>query len=107
MTSLERTAAAVRASELDPVALLEQATRGPLAGIPVLVKEIIEVEGMPYRCGSAVHSSLMRHVRLPNITGHPAITIPLKAPGLPVGLQLIARDNQKASAVAAWIEGQL
>jgi Asp-tRNA(Asn)/Glu-tRNA(Gln) amidotransferase A subunit family amidase len=26
--------------------------RGPLAGIPVLVKEIVEVEGWPFRCGS-------------------------------------------------------
>ena len=26
---------------------------GALAGVPVLVKEIIEVEGLPYRCGSA------------------------------------------------------
>jgi aspartyl-tRNA(Asn)/glutamyl-tRNA(Gln) amidotransferase subunit A len=54
-----------------------------------------------------IRASLMRHVRLPNITGHPAISLPLKTTGLPVGLQLIARDNQKAGAVAAWIEGQL
>lgn len=54
-----------------------------------------------------VRASLMRHVRLPNITGHPAITVPLRTAGLPVGLQLIAGANQKAGAVAAWIEGQL
>lgn len=81
MTSLERIAAAVRAGELDPVDLVEQALRraeetallnavvhldadgareaarqvrrGALAGVPVLVKEIIEVEGLPFRCGSA------------------------------------------------------
>ena len=79
--TLEATAAAVRAGELDPVDLVEQALQraadaaelnavvhldvpgaraaarqhltGPLAGIPVLVKEIIEVAGLPYRCGSA------------------------------------------------------
>lgn len=81
MTSLERIAAAVRAGELDPVDLVEQALRraeetaalnavvhldpdgareaarqvrrGALAGVPVLVKEIVEVEGLPFRCGSA------------------------------------------------------
>ena len=82
MTSLERTAADVRAGELDPVDLVEQALQraadaeklnaivhldvdGALKaaaagdrrvrwpGIPVLVKEIIEVEGLPFRCGSA------------------------------------------------------
>src|SRR5919198_5277712 len=75
-------AARVRAGELDPVALAEQALAraqevaglgaivhldpegalwaaagvrdGPLAGIPLLVKEIIAVAGLPYRCGSAV-----------------------------------------------------
>lgn len=82
MISLEETAAKVRTGQLDPVELVEQAlTRaednkhlnavvhldadgarkaaadhprtGALAGVPVLVKEIIEVEGLPFRCGSA------------------------------------------------------
>lgn len=79
------TAARVRAGELDPVRLVEQALavaqnasvlnavvhldadaavdaarlvardrRGALAGIPILVKEIIEVAGLPFRCGSTV-----------------------------------------------------
>ncbi|MBM7785498.1 amidase [Tenggerimyces flavus] len=80
--SLEAIAAGVRAGTIDPVALADRAieranavqelnavvyldaervradaaraTDGPLAGIPVLVKEIIEVEGMPFTCGSAV-----------------------------------------------------
>jgi Asp-tRNA(Asn)/Glu-tRNA(Gln) amidotransferase A subunit family amidase len=80
--TLERIAAAVRAGDLDPVDLTSRALRraaesadlnavvhldaegamaaaadhdrrGPLAGIPVLVKEIVEVEGWPFRCGSA------------------------------------------------------
>jgi aspartyl-tRNA(Asn)/glutamyl-tRNA(Gln) amidotransferase subunit A len=74
-------AAAVRTGELEPRDLVEQALfaaaavtdlhavvhldaegaratarthrrKGPLAGVPVLVKEIVEVEGWPYRCGS-------------------------------------------------------
>ncbi|GAA3569894.1 amidase [Kribbella ginsengisoli] len=54
-----------------------------------------------------VRATLMRHIRLANIADVPAITIPLKTAGLPVGLQVIARDNQKAGAVALWIEAQL
>lgn len=82
MISLEETAAKVRSGQLDPVELVEQALQraednqhlnavvhldadgarkaaadhprtGALAGVPVLVKEIIEVEGLPFRCGSA------------------------------------------------------
>ncbi len=83
--SLQSVAARVRAGELDPVMLVEQALaeaeksgelnavvhvdadaaidaarlvardrRGALAGIPILVKEIIEVAGLPFRCGSTV-----------------------------------------------------
>ena len=90
MRSLEQIAADVQAGRLDPVALVEQAlTRaseaaslnavvhldaegarkaaaghdrtGPLAGVPVLVKEIVEVEGLPYRCGSAAMDEIGRH----------------------------------------------
>jgi aspartyl-tRNA(Asn)/glutamyl-tRNA(Gln) amidotransferase subunit A len=32
----------------------ERARSGPLAGVPLLVKEIIAVEGWPFRCGSRV-----------------------------------------------------
>ncbi|MEV6417994.1 amidase [Kribbella sp. NPDC051718] len=54
-----------------------------------------------------VRATLMRHIRLANIVDVAAITVPLKTAGLPVGLQVIARDNQKAGAVALWIEAQL
>ncbi|RZU20554.1 aspartyl-tRNA(Asn)/glutamyl-tRNA(Gln) amidotransferase subunit A [Kribbella rubisoli] len=82
MRTLEETAAGVRDGSLDPVELVEVALAraadaaelnavvhldvegarkaaaahdrgGALAGVPVLVKEIVEVEGLPYRCGSA------------------------------------------------------
>lgn len=87
---LEEIAAQVRSGELDPVELVEEAIgrareaeglnavvhldedgargaaawhdrKGPLAGVPVLVKEIIEVDGLPYRCGSAAMDELGRH----------------------------------------------
>jgi len=82
---IETIAARVRAGELDPVLLVQEALtraeraadlnavvhldaaaaidaarlvardrRGALAGIPILVKEVIEVAGLPFRCGSTV-----------------------------------------------------
>ena len=83
--SIESLAARVRAGEVDPVKLVEEALtraedaadlnavvhldaeaaidaarlvardrRGALAGIPILIKEIIEVAGLPFTCGSEV-----------------------------------------------------
>lgn len=42
-----RTAAAALAHD-------ERRRSGPLAGVPILVKEIIEVDGLPFRCGSTL-----------------------------------------------------
>jgi Asp-tRNA(Asn)/Glu-tRNA(Gln) amidotransferase A subunit family amidase len=55
----------------------------------------------------AVRAKLLNNTRLANLTRHPAITIPLPTPGLPIGLQVIARDNNQAIAAAGWIEQQL
>jgi aspartyl-tRNA(Asn)/glutamyl-tRNA(Gln) amidotransferase subunit A len=56
--------------------------------------------------GLAVRAQLLRNTRLANLTRHPAVSLPIQADGLPVGLQVIASDNDKAAAVAGWIEGQ-
>ncbi|MFC6158036.1 amidase [Kribbella jiaozuonensis] len=89
MRSLVEIATGVRDGSLDPVELVEDALAraadaaelnavvhldvegarkaaaahdrtGALAGVPVLVKEIVEVEGLPYRCGSASMDELAR-----------------------------------------------
>lgn len=39
---------------LDSARLVARDRRGALAGIPILVKEVIEVAGLPFRCGSNV-----------------------------------------------------
>jgi aspartyl-tRNA(Asn)/glutamyl-tRNA(Gln) amidotransferase subunit A len=91
-----RAAAADLTNQLS--ALLQQVDAVLLPTVPIVA---------PLLDATDVRASLMRHVRLPNITGHPAITIPLRTTGLPVGLQVIARDNQTAGSVAAWIERAL
>jgi len=55
----------------------------------------------------AVRAQLLKNTRLANLTKHPAITIPLPTQGLPVGLQVIARDNNQALAAADLISRQL
>lgn len=82
---IQTIAARVRAGDLDPLQLAREAveraraaaglnavvhldeqpaagvTDGPLAGVPVLVKEIISVRGWPYTCGSAVFAGRVGH----------------------------------------------
>ena len=54
-----------------------------------------------------VRPAMLRLTQLFNLTGHPAITLPVKAPDLPVGLQLVGRRGATADLldVAAAIEG--
>jgi aspartyl-tRNA(Asn)/glutamyl-tRNA(Gln) amidotransferase subunit A len=53
-----------------------------------------------------IRTAMLRQTQLFNLTGHPAISIPLRTPGLPVGLQLVGARNQTARllAVAAAVE---
>jgi aspartyl-tRNA(Asn)/glutamyl-tRNA(Gln) amidotransferase subunit A len=55
----------------------------------------------------AVRAAMLRLTQLFNLTGHPAITLPVAVPDLPVGLQLVGHRGATADllAVAAAIEG--
>jgi amidase len=56
---------------------------------------------------AALHSS--RCVRPFNLSGHPAITLPLSVQGLPVGLQLVGRAREDAAlcALARTVEDRI
>jgi aspartyl-tRNA(Asn)/glutamyl-tRNA(Gln) amidotransferase subunit A len=41
-----------------------------------------------------VRSAMLKHTQPFNLSGHPAISLPIESPGLPVGLQLVGRLNQ-------------
>ncbi|MCC7043437.1 MAG: amidase [Acidobacteria bacterium] len=53
-----------------------------------------------------VRAVMLKHTQLFNMTGNPAITLPIASPGLPIGLQLVGhRDGTEALlAVAAACE---
>jgi aspartyl-tRNA(Asn)/glutamyl-tRNA(Gln) amidotransferase subunit A len=47
-----------------------------------------------------VRSAMLRLTQLFNITGHPAISLPVPTSGLPVGLQLVGRRDETAALLA-------
>jgi aspartyl-tRNA(Asn)/glutamyl-tRNA(Gln) amidotransferase subunit A len=53
-----------------------------------------------------VRAAMLRLTQPFNLTGHPAISLPVRAPGLPVGLQLVGAREQttRLLALAAAVE---
>ena len=47
-----------------------------------------------------VRTAMLKHTQLFNVTGHPAISLPLPTDGLPVGLQLVGRRSHTADLLA-------
>ncbi|WP_433167179.1 amidase [Kribbella sp. CA-247076] len=75
---------------------------------PTVLTTAPPIDAVDTPAGSlAVRAQLLKNTRLANLTGHPAITIPLPTPGLPIGLQIIAKSNNRALETAHWIEQQL
>jgi aspartyl-tRNA(Asn)/glutamyl-tRNA(Gln) amidotransferase subunit A len=58
---------------------------------------------------AAVRGAMLKHTQLFNLTGHPAISLPIESPGLPVGLQLVgpAGDTARLLSIASAIESPL
>ena len=51
-----------------------------------------------------VRAAMLRLTQPFNLTGHPAISLPLPGEGLPCGLQVVARDLPAVLAAATWCE---
>jgi aspartyl-tRNA(Asn)/glutamyl-tRNA(Gln) amidotransferase subunit A len=81
-----------------------------LPTLPIVAPPLgAEVVAMDDGSNLPVRSAMLRHTQLFNMTGHPAISLPIASPGLPVGLQLVGRLDATARllAVAAACEGIL
>ncbi len=71
---------------------------------PPLGAETVALE--PGGAEVAVRAAMLKHTQPFNMTGHPAITLPIPTRGLPVGLQLVGRigDTPRLLDVAAACE---
>lgn len=72
--------------------------------IPTTATEALAIE----EAGKlAVRGRLLAYTELFNLTGHPAISVPAPASGLPVGLQIAARDEDVLLSIAKAYEEAL
>jgi aspartyl-tRNA(Asn)/glutamyl-tRNA(Gln) amidotransferase subunit A len=72
----------------------------------VVVSPTTATEAVPIdeAANIAVRPKLLAYTELFNLTGHPAISVPAPVSGLPVGLQIAARDEDVLLAVASAYE---
>ena len=94
---------------LDMRLTLRAAVDHALAGCSALVLPTIPIVAPPigaadvtFEDGTTLtaRAALLRLTQLFNVTGHPAISLPLPVAGLPVGLQLVGRWNDTASLLS-------
>jgi Asp-tRNA(Asn)/Glu-tRNA(Gln) amidotransferase A subunit family amidase len=66
----------------------------PLLGAADITPDPALADSMPVR------SAMLKHTQPFNMSGHPAISLPLPVTGLPVGLQLVGRRDNTAGLLA-------
>jgi aspartyl-tRNA(Asn)/glutamyl-tRNA(Gln) amidotransferase subunit A len=80
-----------------------------LPTLPIVAPRIGEAEVTIGAATLPVRAAMLRLTQLFNITGHPAISLPVPTSGMPIGLQLVGRigDTPGLLAVAAACEHAL
>ena len=78
-----------------------------LPTVPILPPPLDAREAEVSGRRSPVRELLLRNTRPLNVTGPPAVSIPLSGAELPVGLQVIAADDGLALALAEWLAARL
>jgi aspartyl-tRNA(Asn)/glutamyl-tRNA(Gln) amidotransferase subunit A len=98
-TSL-RTAVDALLADCDALVLPTLPIVAPLIGATEVTIDNDAGERLPIR------AAMLRQTQLFNLTGHPAISLPVRTAGLPVGLQLVGARDQTARllAIAAAVE---
>ena len=56
---------------------------------PVSGQPTVTIDGKEW----PVRAAMLKHTQLFNMTGHPAISLPIETDGLPVGLQIVGPAN--------------
>jgi aspartyl-tRNA(Asn)/glutamyl-tRNA(Gln) amidotransferase subunit A len=73
-------------------------------GIDALVLPATAIVAPPVDSGLEVREPLARYTRPFNATGQPVVAVPAPVSGLPVGIQVVGRDNAGALRAAMWLE---
>jgi aspartyl-tRNA(Asn)/glutamyl-tRNA(Gln) amidotransferase subunit A len=83
--------------------LREQAMTA-MEGIDALVLPACAVVAPPIGVGTEVREPVTRYTRPFNASGQPVVSLPAPVRGLPVGIQIVGRNNAAALSAAAWLE---
>ncbi len=75
-----------------------------MARVDALVEPTVPICAPRLDDSSALGFRLVAHTRMANMTGLPAISLPIPTSGLPVGMQLTGRRPDELLACAAIVE---
>jgi aspartyl-tRNA(Asn)/glutamyl-tRNA(Gln) amidotransferase subunit A len=95
---------------LDDAAVLRDELAGTLAGVEAIVEPTVPIVAptiVDARVDQTLPAILVSNTRLANVTGTPALSLPIPSATLPVGLQVMAPTDATALAVAQTLSGQL
>jgi aspartyl-tRNA(Asn)/glutamyl-tRNA(Gln) amidotransferase subunit A len=93
-----RALASARRITFEVTELLSQVDAIILPTVPIAAPTIQQARHDP-----ELRGLLLRNTRLANLTGHPAVSIPIAGPGLPIGLQVLAPNDASTFTVAEWL----
>ena len=83
---------------------LEEEAKRAMEGIDALVLPATAIVAPPLDAGNEVREPLTRFTRPFNATHQPVAVLPAPVDGLPVGIQVVGRDNAGALRAARWLE---
>lgn len=83
---------------------LSEETQAVMARVDAIVEPTVPICAPRLEDSSELGFRLVAHTRLANMTGLPAISVPLPTSGLPVGMQLTGRRSDELLRCAAIVE---
>jgi aspartyl-tRNA(Asn)/glutamyl-tRNA(Gln) amidotransferase subunit A len=90
-------------AQVELAKLREEALQA-MDGIDALVLPATAIVAPPVDSGNEVREPLARFTRPFNATGQPVVALPAPVNGLPVGIQVVGRDNAGTLRAAMWLE---
>jgi aspartyl-tRNA(Asn)/glutamyl-tRNA(Gln) amidotransferase subunit A len=86
------------------IARLRKEAIAAMDGINALLLPATAIVAPPVDAGNEVREPLARFTRPFNATGQPVVALPAPVSGLPVGIQVVGRDNVGTLRAAMWLE---